>query len=188
MEFLSPELGFPTVGQYVRTLRSVDHAERWWTGEGIYILLSGRRPQLAGSISSSKSPWNLSFDINLPAAANLRSPPTMLGASTLAAAAVALLAASSATARPVENPVEMFKRAGPAAGVVINKCTQTGVLALAYDDGPYKDTSALVDILDKGGVKGTFFWTGTLYGCIYGQTAAVKKAYASGHQIASHTW
>lgn len=112
----------------------------------------------------------------------------MLGTSTLTAAAAALLLATAATARPVENPVEMFKRAGPAAGVVINKCSQPGVLALAYDDGPYKDTAALVDILDKAGVKGTFFWTGTLYGCIYGQRAAVKKAFESGHQVASHTW
>ena len=30
--------------------------------------------------------------------------------------------------------------------------------------------------------------TGTLYGCIYNQAAAIKKAFASGHQIASHTW
>ena len=110
----------------------------------------------------------------------------MLFAST--AAAVLLAAATGVSALPVESPVEMFKRAGPSAGVVISKCTQTGVLALAYDDGPYKDTATLVDILDKGGAKGTFFWTGTLYGCIYGQRAAVKKAYESGHQIASHTW
>jgi peptidoglycan/xylan/chitin deacetylase (PgdA/CDA1 family) len=72
--------------------------------------------------------------------------------------------------------------------VVITKCSQAGVLALAYDDGPYQYTSTLVDILDKAGAKGTFFWTGTLYGCIYNQKAAVQKAYASGHQIASHTW
>jgi peptidoglycan/xylan/chitin deacetylase (PgdA/CDA1 family) len=100
--------------------------------------------------------------------------------------AVALLAAG-AVARPVESPIEVFKRA-PSPGVVINKCTQPGVLALAYDDGPHTYTSQLVDILDKAGVKGTFFWTGTLYGCIYNQAAAVKKAFASGHQIASHTW
>jgi len=62
------------------------------------------------------------------------------------------------------------------------------MLALAYDDGPYQYTSQLVDILDKAGAKATFFWTGTLYGCIYNQAAAVKKTYASGHQIASHSW
>jgi len=93
----------------------------------------------------------------------------------------------AAAGRPVESPIEIMKRA-PSPGVVINKCSEPGVLALAYDDGPYQYTSQLVDILDKGGAKGTFFWTGTLYGCIYNQAAAVKKTFASGHQVASHTW
>ncbi|KKA27343.1 hypothetical protein TD95_002294 [Thielaviopsis punctulata] len=97
-----------------------------------------------------------------------------------------LLAAGTAVAVPTENPIELFNRA--AAGTVITQCTQSGVLALAYDDGPYQYTSELVDILNRAGAKGTFFWTGTLYGCIYGQSAAVQKAFASGHQIASHTW
>lgn len=68
-----------------------------------------------------------------------------------------------ASARAVPNPVEVFKRAHT-PGVVINKCSKPGVLALAYDDGPYQYTSSLVDTLDKAGVKGTFFYTGTLYG------------------------
>lgn len=98
-----------------------------------------------------------------------------------------LLLASSATALPTISPLEYVKRAA-SPGVVIQKCTSPGMLALAYDDGPYQYTSQLVDILDKGGAKGTFFWTGTLYGCIYKEAAAVKKAFASGHQLASHTW
>lgn len=77
---------------------------------------------------------------------------------------------------------------GPEPGVKIWGCSKPGVLALAYDDGPHIYTSELVDILDAAGAKATFFFTGTLYGCIYSQAAAVKKAYASGHQIASHTW
>lgn len=92
-----------------------------------------------------------------------------------------------ATAVPVANPLDLFRRA-PSPGVVITQCASPGMLALAYDDGPYQYTSDLVDILDAAGAKATFFWTGTLYGCIYNQAAAVKKAYASGHQIASHTW
>ncbi|OIW32955.1 carbohydrate esterase family 4 protein [Coniochaeta ligniaria NRRL 30616] len=105
----------------------------------------------------------------------------------LSSTIAALLLAASTSAYPVENPIQLIQRA-PSPGVVITKCSQPGVLALAYDDGPYQYTSALVDILDKAGAKGTFFWTGTLYGCIYNQKAAVQKAYASGHQIASHTW
>lgn len=98
-----------------------------------------------------------------------------------------LLLASGAAALPTMSPLEYVKRAvNP--GVVIQKCTNPGMLALAYDDGPYTYTSQLVDILDKGGAKGTFFWTGTLYGCIYNQANAVQKAFASGHQVASHSW
>lgn len=105
-------------------------------------------------------------------------------AETLAAS---LLLASGAVALPVMSPLEYLKRAvNP--GVVIQRCTNPGMLALAYDDGPYQYTSQLVDILDRGGAKGTFFWTGTLYGCIYREANAVKKAFASGHQVASHSW
>jgi peptidoglycan/xylan/chitin deacetylase (PgdA/CDA1 family) len=99
----------------------------------------------------------------------------------------ALLLAVGVAAYPIESPIEVMRRAA-SPGVVYTKCTTPGVLALAYDDGPYQYTSELVDILDKAGAKGTFFWTGTLYGCIYNQKAAVQKAFASGHQIASHTW
>jgi peptidoglycan/xylan/chitin deacetylase (PgdA/CDA1 family) len=98
---------------------------------------------------------------------------------------VAGLLASSTLGLPIESPVNVIRQA---AGVVITKCANPGMIALAYDDGPYQYTSQLVDILDQAGAKATFFWTGTLYGCIYNQAAAVKKAFASGHQIASHTW
>ncbi|KAG8836692.1 hypothetical protein FRB91_008526, partial [Serendipita sp. 411] len=89
---------------------------------------------------------------------------------------------------PIPSPLEAFKRAGPAAGQVITKCSQSGLLALAFDDGPYQYTSTLMNTLNQAGAKATFFVTGTLYGCIHNQAAAVKAAYNSGHQIASHTW
>jgi peptidoglycan/xylan/chitin deacetylase (PgdA/CDA1 family) len=100
-----------------------------------------------------------------------------------AALAAGLFAATAIAAPP--TPIDLFRRQG---GTVITKCSRSGVLALAYDDGPYQYTSDLVDILDAAGAKATFFWTGTLYGCIYNQANAVKKAYNSGHQVASHTW
>lgn len=104
----------------------------------------------------------------------------MLAKSTLGAFALAVTTTAA-------TPLELTRRA-PEAGVVITQCSKPGVIALAYDDGPSTLTSELVDILDEAGAKGTFFWTGTLYGCIYDQADAVKKAYESGHQIASHTW
>ncbi|KAF3011938.1 hypothetical protein E8E14_010883 [Neopestalotiopsis sp. 37M] len=84
----------------------------------------------------------------------------------------------------VPRPIDLIRRAHT-TGTVITKCSKPGVLALAFDDGPYTYTSALVDKLDAAGAKGTFFFTGTLYGCIYNQKAAVKKAYDNGHQIQS---
>ncbi|KAI0160132.1 carbohydrate esterase family 4 protein [Xylariaceae sp. FL1272] len=99
----------------------------------------------------------------------------------------ALTLASSAACYSVPSPIEMMKRVHT-AGTVITKCSTPNTLALAYDDGPYTYTSSIVDTLDAAGVKGTFFFTGTLYGCIYNQAAAVKKAYDNGHQVASHTW
>jgi peptidoglycan/xylan/chitin deacetylase (PgdA/CDA1 family) len=100
-----------------------------------------------------------------------------------ATALLAGLLAGSASALP--SPLDVFRRQG---GGVITQCSRSGVIALAYDDGPYQYTSELIDILDAAGAKATFFWTGTLYGCIYNHADAVKKAFASGHQIASHTW
>lgn len=44
----------------------------------------------------------------------------------------------STYALPAVDPVEVFKRAGPAAGTVITKCASSGMLALAFDDGPYQ--------------------------------------------------
>lgn len=76
---------------------------------------------------------------------------------------VASLAAVTG-AVPVLNPIQAIQAAGPPAGQVITKCTSPGMLALAYDDGPYQYTQKLADILSQGGAKGTFFVTGTLYG------------------------
>ncbi|RGP71691.1 polysaccharide deacetylase [Fusarium longipes] len=106
--------------------------------------------------------------------------------SFLVTALSSLLLVGNVAAAAVEDPIEIFNR--QAAGQVIRQCSKPGVLALAYDDGPGQYTNQLIDILDKAGAKGTFFWTGKLYGCVYNNQAAVKKAYNSGHQIASHTW
>ncbi|KAJ4360847.1 uncharacterized protein N0V89_001414 [Didymosphaeria variabile] len=107
-----------------------------------------------------------------------------MGFTTLLVASLAV----SSSAVPLLNPIQAIQAAGPAAGQVITKCSSPGMIALAYDDGPYQYTQKLADILSNGGAKGTFFVTGTLYGCIYNQKTAVQNAYKAGHQIASHTW
>lgn len=83
-----------------------------------------------------------------------------MGFTTLLIASLA--AATSAV--PLLNPIQAIQAAGPPAGQVITKCTSPGMIALAYDDGPYQYTQKLADILSNGGAKGTFFVTGTLYG------------------------
>lgn len=81
----------------------------------------------------------------------------------------------------------MTKRA---PGEVITHCTVPGTVALTFDDGPYQWLNQISDTLTSAGAKGTFFFNGANWGCIYDETlaASVKYAYDAGHQIASHTW
>ncbi|PGH05511.1 hypothetical protein AJ80_08332 [Polytolypa hystricis UAMH7299] len=76
----------------------------------------------------------------------------------------------------------------PRQGGVITQCTQPGVVALTFDDGPYQYEPSLLQKLEAAGAKATFFVTGTLYNCIYSQQATLQAAYNAGHQIAGHTW
>jgi peptidoglycan/xylan/chitin deacetylase (PgdA/CDA1 family) len=64
-------------------------------------------------------------------------------------------------------------------------CAQDHQWALTFDDGPSNYTAELLDILDKENVKATF--------CVMGSHVEqypdiLKRAYESGHQIASHTY
>ncbi|KFY27236.1 hypothetical protein V493_03619 [Pseudogymnoascus sp. VKM F-4281 (FW-2241)] len=76
----------------------------------------------------------------------------------------------------------------------IRHCTEMGVFALTFDDGPSAYTDDLLDLLDQYGAKATFFITGNNNGvheiddCSTGYPAIIRRMYASGHQIASHTW
>lgn len=97
---------------------------------------------------------------------------------TLAAALAGALQVSAAPAR-----------ARAPAGVV-TECSVPNTVAITFDDGPYTWTKELVDFLDANGAKGTFFFNGDNYGCIYDEQNAerVKYVYDKGHQVASHTW
>jgi peptidoglycan/xylan/chitin deacetylase (PgdA/CDA1 family) len=64
-------------------------------------------------------------------------------------------------------------------------CPQDHNWALTFDDGPSNYTNELLDILDRENVKATF--------CVMGAHVeqypeVLKRAYESGHQIASHTY
>ncbi|KAF9424639.1 hypothetical protein BGZ94_008012 [Podila epigama] len=75
-------------------------------------------------------------------------------------------------------------------GTVYTNCKTPGTFSISFDDGPSIYTSALLDLLDKEDIKVTFFVNGDNQGCIYDPKvqAVLKRAFNSGHQIASHTW
>ncbi|KAF9911752.1 hypothetical protein EC991_002480 [Linnemannia zychae] len=73
-------------------------------------------------------------------------------------------------------------------GGIITSCRVPGTIAMTFDDGPYRFTNQLLNILKDRGVKATFFVNGHNIGDIYQYDWVVKRAYREGHQIASHTW
>ncbi|KAF5620508.1 chitin deacetylase 1 [Fusarium sp. NRRL 52700] len=78
--------------------------------------------------------------------------------------------------------------------VYITNCTTSGTFALTFDDGPYKYTDQVLDVLKQNNIKATFFITGTNLGKgqIDNETAGwpkiLRRMYSEGHQLASHTW
>jgi len=73
---------------------------------------------------------------------------------------------------------------------VISSCTTPNTVALTFDDGPYIFHQDIVNTLDAAGAKGTFFFNGNNYRCIYDVDSAARVLYAvqHGHQVESHTW
>jgi len=101
--------------------------------------------------------------------------------------AVAALASSALLVHA--SPADFTKRDKPLAQV-ITSCTKPNNVALTFDDGPYTYLEKISDALVAAGAKGTFFWNGNNYGCIYSadNVKRIKYAYNAGHQVASHTW
>lgn len=59
------------------------------------------------------------------------------------------------------------------------------VVALTFDDGPTNLSSKILDVLNKNGVKATFFWLGKN---LASNRQIIEKAKKNGHQIANHSW
>lgn len=75
----------------------------------------------------------------------------------------------------------------------IYDCVVPGDIALTFDDGPGIYTDEIVNLLNSYGAKATFFITGINNGkgaidITPAWNAVIKKMYANGHQLASHTW
>ena len=58
-------------------------------------------------------------------------------------------------------------------------------IALTFDDGPGPETEKFLKLLDRYGVKATFFMLGELAEL---RPQQVKEVAAHGHELASHTW
>lgn len=63
--------------------------------------------------------------------------------------------------------------------------TNDKVVALTFDDGPTKNTDAILSLLDDYQVKATFFLIGK---DIEGQPEEARKIAEAGHQIGNHTY
>lgn len=59
------------------------------------------------------------------------------------------------------------------------------VVTLTFDDGPTNLSNKILDVLNKNGVKATFFWLGKN---LADNIEIIKKAKEGGHQIANHSW
>ncbi|KAH9203657.1 polysaccharide deacetylase [Leptodontidium sp. 2 PMI_412] len=86
------------------------------------------------------------------------------------------------------SPQPLTKRAAPPFGQVINSCTVPGVLAPAFDDGPWIYTDAILDKMAAANFKATWFINGHNKDDIYKYNATIRKMVSLGHQIGSHTW
>ncbi|KAJ7173945.1 carbohydrate esterase family 4 protein [Mycena crocata] len=73
---------------------------------------------------------------------------------------------------------------------VYDSCVTPGTAAFSFDDGPYIYSKDISKMFTDAGGHCTFFVNGDNWDCIYDsrQQDSLKFAYASGHQIASHTW
>ena len=72
-------------------------------------------------------------------------------------------------------------------GPVIWSCTQPGVVALTFDDGPYAFTNQLLDTLAGSGHRATFFVNGDNWDSIWNRQPLIHRMIDEGHQIGSHT-
>ena len=99
------------------------------------------------------------------------------------------------------TPGEGLRRTGATSGIVMEEVVSEGspetlerfnvdtgekVIALTFDDGPWKDqTARILDILAANDAKATFFTVGER---IEGLQDVVRRAHDEGHQVCTHSW
>jgi peptidoglycan/xylan/chitin deacetylase (PgdA/CDA1 family) len=76
--------------------------------------------------------------------------------------------------------------ATPPFGLQIFKCTVPGVIAPAFDDGPWMYTESILDRMQAAGITATWFLNGANKGSIYTYNSTVRRMVSMGHQLGSH--
>ncbi|KAL1924754.1 uncharacterized protein VTP21DRAFT_4408 [Calcarisporiella thermophila] len=76
----------------------------------------------------------------------------------------------------------------PKKAEVYYKCVKPGTFAITFDDGPFEYGRGLLEWLNKNKLKATFFYNGEGWGKIENYKDHVRRVFASGHLIGSHTW
>lgn len=71
-------------------------------------------------------------------------------------------------------------------GSLIRVATEEPAIALTFDDGPHAlETPAVLEILERFGARGTFFFVGERAAA---QRELVERTIAAGHTVANHSW
>lgn len=88
---------------------------------------------------------------------------------------------------------EVFKLASKLEKEILDGKSKYKIAYLTFDDGPYYLTDKFLDVLDKYGVKGTFFTIGAgkevCFDNYYASCSGTyKKIVDRGHTIANHTY
>ncbi len=89
------------------------------------------------------------------------------------------------TPAPTVNPIPDRSAFAVTPGNIPSNFTMSDekIVYLTFDDGPSSKTQAVLDILDRYGIKATFFVTGLSPD----YTPMIKTAYDKGHTIGLHT-
>ncbi|PZG50473.1 hydrolase, partial [Spongiactinospora gelatinilytica] len=65
-------------------------------------------------------------------------------------------------------------------------CAALKCVALTFDDGPYRYTARLLDVLAEHQAKVTFFVVGRMVAA--GGATKLRRMVAEGHEVGNHTW
>jgi peptidoglycan/xylan/chitin deacetylase (PgdA/CDA1 family) len=70
---------------------------------------------------------------------------------------------ASVASLALAHPQHSKRVAIPIDGTIYTSCTEPGVVALTFDDGPYIYTQSIVDQLTAAGHRVSFFQNGKLF-------------------------